>query len=161
MAVLRSETWFVRNEFSEVSPECAELTGITQSMLRRRGLPLGEAGRIIAKKYGSRNKSWIAWGSDKAAIDRDCQVKRVEPFLSNAFFNVGLLYSMVAGESRSVGLAEAAERHGVVFGGRQHDAGADAEVLAGVWCVLSGTARAMSPAGCPGAAMADAPRGVL
>lgn len=133
---IRSESWYVRNTLSEVSPYCTELTGITPQILRKRGLPLEEAGRLVAKKYGSRNKGWMAWGSDKAAIDRDCEVKGVEGFLSNAFFNVGLLYSMVHCDSRSVGLAEAADRFGISFEGRAHDAGADADVLAEIWCAL-------------------------
>lgn len=141
MTRLRSESWYVRNELSDVSTECTRLTGITPAVLRRRGIPLGEAGRIIAKKFGSRNKGWLAWGSDKAAIDRDCHAKNVEPIFSNAFFNVGLLYSMVASEGRSVGLDEAAERFGISFEGRPHDAGADADVLAEVWCALGGLLR--------------------
>lgn len=145
MTRVRSESWYVRNELSEVSPYCTALTGITPAILRKRGIPLGEAGRIIAKKYGSRNKGWLAWGSDKSAIDRDCHVKGVEPFLSNAFFNVGLLYSMVASEGRSVGLDEAAARFGISFEGRPHDAGADADVLAEVWCALGGLIRIPEP----------------
>jgi inhibitor of KinA sporulation pathway (predicted exonuclease) len=141
MTRLRSESWYIRNELSEVSPECTRLTGITPAILRRRGISLLDAGRIISKKYGSRNKGWLAWGSDKAAIDRDCRTKNVEPIFSNAFFNVGLLYSMVASEGRSVGLDEAAERFGISFEGRPHDAGADADVLAEVWCALGGMMR--------------------
>lgn len=136
MTRVRSASWYVRNELSEVSPECTRLTGITPAILRRRGIPLAEAGRIIVKKFGSRNKGWLSWGSDKAAIDRDCQAKNVEPIFSNAFFNVGLLYSMTVSEGRSVGLDEAADRFGISFEGRPHDAGADADVLAEVWCVL-------------------------
>ncbi|MBY3433144.1 exonuclease domain-containing protein [Rhizobium laguerreae] len=141
MTRLRSESWYIRNELSEVSPYCTALTGITPSILRRRGIALSEAGRIIAKKYGSRNKGWLAWGSDKAAVDRDCAAKNVQPIFSNAFFNVGLLYSMVASDGRSVGLDEAAERFGISFEGRPHDAGADADVLAEVWCALGGLMR--------------------
>lgn len=141
MTRLRSESWYVRNELSEVSDYCTALTGITPAILRRRGLSLADAGRLIAKKYGSRNKGWLAWGSDKAAIDRDCTVKGVEPIFSNSFFNVGLLYSMVVSEGRSVGLDEAAMRFGISFEGRPHDAGADADVLADVWCVLGGLMR--------------------
>jgi inhibitor of KinA sporulation pathway (predicted exonuclease) len=141
MTRLRSESWYVRNEYSEVSPYCTALTGITPAILRRRGSTLAEAGRIIAKKYGSRNKGWLAWGSDKAAIDKDCATKNVDPIFSNAFFNVGLLYSMVASEGRAVGLDEAAERFGISFEGRPHDAGTDADVLAEVWCALGGLIR--------------------
>ncbi|MCS4089857.1 3'-5' exonuclease [Rhizobium sp. BK176] len=141
MTRLRSESWYVRNQYSEVSPYCTALTGITPAILRRRGITLAEAGRIIAKKYGSKNKGWLAWGSDKAAIDRDCASKNVEAFFSNAFFNVGLLYSMVASDGRSIGLDEAAERFGISFEGRPHDAGADADVLAEVWCALGGLIR--------------------
>lgn len=138
---VRSESWYVKNELSEVSERCTNLTGITPTILRRRGIPLAEVGRIIAKKYGSRNKGWIAWGSDKAAIDRDCHAKNVDPIFSNAFFNVGLLYSMVANEGRSIGLDEAAARFGIEFEGRPHDAGTDADVLAEVWCALGGLMR--------------------
>jgi inhibitor of KinA sporulation pathway (predicted exonuclease) len=140
---IRSESWYIRNTLSEVSAECTRITGITPDILRKRGLPLAEAGRIIAKKYGTRNKSWMAWGSDKEAIERDYAAKNVTPFLSNAFFNVGLLYSMVLNDGRSIGLSEAAERFDITFEGRPHDAGADADVLAEVWCAL---AQSMRPA---------------
>jgi inhibitor of KinA sporulation pathway (predicted exonuclease) len=145
MTRVRSESWYIRNEMSDVSPYCTQLTGITPAILRKRGIQLGEAGRIISKKFGSRNKGWLAWGSDKSAIDKDCKTKGVEPFLSNAFFNVGLLYSMVASESRSVGLDDAAARFGISFEGRPHDAGTDADVLAEVWCALSGLIRIPGP----------------
>ena len=133
----RSESWYVRNVLSEISPECTRITGITQQLLLKRGLPLAEAGRLIRKKFGSLNKSWVSWGSDKEAIDRDCLAKEVPPVFSNAFFNAGLLYSMAQCEGRSVGLAEAASRFGISFEGRPHDAGADADVLADVWCSLT------------------------
>ena len=142
----RSNSWYVRNELSEVSEYCTTLTGITGQLLRKRGIPLSEAGRLIAKNYGSRNKSWMAWGSDKAAIDRDCAVKGVETFFSNAFFNVGLLYSMAMQESRSISLDEAAARFGVSFDGRPHDAQVDAEVLGGVWAGLARSIRGQTPA---------------
>jgi inhibitor of KinA sporulation pathway (predicted exonuclease) len=142
---IRSESWYVRNTLSEVSAECTRITGITSEILRKRGLPLAEAGRIIAKKYGTRNKSWIAWGSDKEAIERDCDAKGVTPFLSNAFFNVGLLYSMILDDGRSIGLSEAAERFDISFEGRPHDAGADADVLADVWCAIASSIRPSAP----------------
>lgn len=145
MTRVRSESWYVRNTLSEVSEYCTELTGITPQVLRKRGLPLSDVARIVAKKYGSRNKGWIAWGSDKAAIERDCTVKGVDEFFSNAFFNVGLLYSMMQGGSGAVGLAEAAERFGISFEGRPHDAGADADVLAEVWCAMADLVRVPTP----------------
>lgn len=146
MTCIRSETLYVRNTLSEVSQYCTDLTGITPQILKTRGVSLEEAGRRIAKKLGSKGKGWLAWGSDKAAIDRDCLVKGVEPFFSNAFFNVGLLYSAMHGEGRSVGLSAAAERFGISFDGRPHDAGADAEVLAEIWCAMSAIQRGYSPA---------------
>ena len=134
---IRSDSWYVKNEFGDISDYCTSITGITQRILDRQGMPLADVARIVAKKYGSRNKSWFAWGSDKAAHDIDCQRKSVEPFLSNAFFNVGLFYSQLAAESRSLGLDEVAERLDIAFEGRPHDAKTDAEVLCDIWAKLS------------------------
>ena len=133
---IRSCSWYVKNDLSGISDYCTSITGITQKILDKQGVPLSEAARLIAKKYGSRNKSWFAWGSDKNAHDNDCFVKSVEPFLSNAFIDVGLLYSQIASEHKSVGLDEIAERLGITFEGRPHDAKADAEVLCDVWSNL-------------------------
>lgn len=137
LEVTRSAVWYVRPEHSSVSEYCTRLTGITPQILRKRGMSLSEAGRLIAKNWGSRNKPWIAWGSDKEAIDRDCALKGVEPFLSNAFTNAGMLFSVWLYQGRAIGLAEAAEAFGVEFPGDAHDAGVDAAVLAAVWAAMA------------------------
>jgi inhibitor of KinA sporulation pathway (predicted exonuclease) len=137
----RSGLWYVRNEFSVVSDYCTELTGISQSTLRKQGRSLKEVAGSILKTFGPMNKPWIAWGSDKDAIERDCVAKGVPMFFSEAFYNAGLLYSIASGEGKAVGLAEAARRLGIGFEGREHDAGADADVLAAVWGRMIGNMR--------------------
>lgn len=132
----RTGMWYVKNEQSGVSEFCTELTGITQRVLDRRGVPLSEAARLLKKKFGTLGKTWMAWGHDLDDHDADCASKGVEKFMSTSFLNLGLLYSQVAGEGRSLGLGETCERLGVEFGGKAHDALDDAVALADVARVL-------------------------
>ncbi len=108
LTIIRSASFFVKNTLSTVSDYCTNLTGITQTMLNKQGRPLNEVCATLEKKFGTRNKAVVAWGSDEEAMERDCVAKGIglSPF-SRAFFNLGLEFSMMAGLDRSIGLEDA------------------------------------------------------
>lgn len=103
----RRDSYYVKNEYSPVTTRCTELTGITQRILDKQGRPWSEVCASFSKKYGPGNKAWVAWGSDKEAVDRDCLRKNVRSPFSEAFFNMGLEFSQTTGFGRSVGLHDA------------------------------------------------------
>lgn len=103
----RRDSYFIKNEFSPITKRCTELTGITQKILDKQGRRLSEVFASFSKKYGPGNKAWVSWGSDKAAVDRDCLRKGVRSPFSEAFFNMGLEFSHTAGLGRSIGLHDA------------------------------------------------------
>ncbi|TLX16881.1 3'-5' exonuclease [Rhizobium sp. MHM7A] len=103
----RRDSYYIKNEYSPVTKRCTELTGITQKILDKQGRPLSEVFASFSKKYGPGNKAWIAWGSDKEAVDRDCLRKSVRSPFSEAFFNMGLEFSQMTGLGRSIGLHDA------------------------------------------------------
>lgn len=107
LQIVRSESYYVKNIFSPVTEKCTQLTGITQKILDKQGRPLAEVCGTVMKKFGSGNKAWASWGSDKEAIDRDCTDKGIVSPFSEAFFNIGLDYSQMTGLDRSVGLHDA------------------------------------------------------
>lgn len=132
----RSDSWYVKNEFGNISEYCTSITGITQDLLNKKGFKLQDAARLVSRKYGTKNKSWFSWGSDKRAHDEDCIKKSVDPFLSNAFVDASLLYSQICGASTSTSLKDIADHFDVQFEGQAHDAKIDAEVLCDVWSQL-------------------------
>ena len=132
----RSDSWYVKNEFGDISEYCTSITGITQDLLNKKGFILQDAARLASRKYGTKNKSWFSWGSDKRAHDEDCIKKSVEPFFSNAFVDAGLLYNQISGASTATSLKSMADKLNVQFEGQAHDAKIDAEVLCDVWAQL-------------------------
>jgi inhibitor of KinA sporulation pathway (predicted exonuclease) len=103
----RRDSYYIKNEYSPVTKRCTELTGITQKTLDKQGRRLSEVFASFSKKYGPGNKAWVAWGSDKEAVDRDCVRKGVRSPFSEAFFNLGLEFSQMTGIGRSIGLHDA------------------------------------------------------
>lgn len=140
----RSHVWYVRPTLSAISAHCSRLTGIAAEDAKRLGLPLAEAGRQIAKRYGAPNKPWVAWGLDRLAHGRDCAVKGVPPFFSESYVDASLIYNQAFSPHRRASLADAAAALDVPFVGRAHDALSDAQTLREVYAAMLERLRGVS-----------------
>jgi len=73
---------------SEISLFCARLTGLTPELVKARGIHFRDACNRIRKIFGTRNKTWLAWGRDDAAIARECALKKADNPMSDGFIDL-------------------------------------------------------------------------
>ncbi|MDP2564302.1 exonuclease domain-containing protein [Pseudoalteromonas marina] len=86
LEILKSGSYFVNNERHEVSSFCTNLTGITQSMLYKQGLPLGHVSELLRERWGvaSKKTQVVCWGDEPAWMRPDFDIKCVDyPFRDN------------------------------------------------------------------------------
>lgn len=142
LLVTRSQSYLVINEYTEITSDCTNLTGITARDIRSRGRPLAAVGPRIAKDFGSRSKQWFSWGPDRRAIDRDHLRKGVPATFSAAFVDMGLEFKHSLGQSRGIGLTKAMQLYGLERMGRIHSGEQDAIDTALLWAEMSRRRRA-------------------
>jgi len=150
LEVIRSDSLLVRPVRSVVSAYCERLTGLDGKLLRSHGRPLAEVAATLRKKWGSASKPWMAWGADQRAIDQDCLRAALDSPFSASFHDIGLQFGLMLGESRGVGLGEAAEMLGIERSGRAHSGEGDAVTTARAWIAQAAALRErLAPAGEP------------
>lgn len=121
----------VRPVRSEVSEYCTALTGITPETVRREGRPFAEVLRGIAKAYGPRGKSLLAWGTDWFEIEARCREEGCEnPFPPEGSINLGQAFGLLHGAGSRLGMYAALAAAGIDPVGRRHDGLDDARNLA-------------------------------
>lgn len=137
LTIIRSHSYLVRPELSEVSDYCERLTGHSAAKLRKQGQTLNSVAAQLVKKMGSSSKAWFAWGSDRQAIMRDCQAKSVENPFSEAFHDLGQQFTFMAGANSAIGLTKAMRMMGLEREGRVHSGVDDALDTARAWIALT------------------------
>lgn len=128
--ITKEAQYYVKPEKDEISEFCTKLTGITPKMIKNQGRPLKEVIQSMIKKFGGKNKIYMAWGRDDLTLFRECQLKGIEePFLE--FINLAVLYRTLhrTGSSK-IGQVEAMKQYGLEFEGNQHSGLVDAKNLA-------------------------------
>lgn len=95
----------------EINQFTTKITGITQRMVDKQGVPLEEAVRRISKKISFKNNPWFAWGRDVSTISREFTAKGIEFDVSN-FHNLAVFTRLLHNENHSIGLKEACEFYG-------------------------------------------------
>lgn len=94
-----------------INPFTTKITGITQKMVDKQGVPLPEAIRRINKKISIKNNPWFAWGSDVSTIAREFTRHNIEFNVAN-FHNLAAFTRMMHNTSYSMGLKDACEFYG-------------------------------------------------
>jgi len=103
---------------SQVSRFCTELTTLTPELLNR-GLPFAEACEYLRAGYQSDRRAWASWGSfDRDVIREQCAAVGARYPFTGDHLDVQLLFSLVFGLTRRVGMLEALSllelrRHGI------------------------------------------------
>lgn len=138
LAITRSGRYLVRPKTSRVSDFCAELTGISQDDVRRRGRPLAEVFGSLRKDWGTARKAWYAWGADRILLDEAVARQGLEghPF-SPGFFDLAQMYATLRGCPSRVSLEDAMAREGLEEQGPRHSGEVDAIDAARVWMTLA------------------------
>lgn len=141
LLLTRSESFLVRPIRSSVSPYCESLTGITSAELKAKGRSLGELSSTIRKRFGSAGKGWMSWGSDRRAIDADCEAIGVTSPFSGSFHDIGFQFGVLVGADRSIGMINAMSMFGISHSGRVHSGKDDAIALANLWIAMASGVR--------------------
>ena len=134
LEIRREKTFYVRPEFSTISPFCSTLTGITPKEAEG-APPLPEVVRTIRKTFGQ--SDWCAWGRDDALIHASCVRAGAElPFLGS-FHDLAAQVRTLLGLTYRLGLDEVLQRFDLDWEGPPHDALADAKNLARLFAALA------------------------
>ncbi len=80
-------------------------------------------------------------GRDDLDIQAECAAQRLEPPFSDSFLNVGHLWGLLTGSSKSVGLCQALGSLGMAFEGTRHRACPDAVNAARVLIAVTAMVR--------------------
>lgn len=111
---------------SNISDFCAGLTGISQKMVDRDGIPLKEACDIL-RGYAERTNLSAAWGKvDSKALKKDCLHYEVEYPLKSKHSNAQHTFKTKLGRKDETSVKKALVHLGRKFDGRQHRAVDDA-----------------------------------
>ncbi|NEB03696.1 3'-5' exonuclease [Streptomyces sp. SID13726] len=110
----------VRPVRSDVSAFCTELTGITQDEADR-GLPFGEACRLLAAEHASGARPWASWGDyDRHQFTRQCGATRTPYPFGRRHHNAKAVFTEANGLRKRPGMAQALEIAGLPLEGRHH-----------------------------------------
>lgn len=131
LTIVRTLSIAVKPVKSTVSRYCTELTGWTESALNRQGVILFEACRRITQKYGGQNRLLVTdCGSEAPSMQAQCQLSNVAFPFGDEQLNVSVLFALVTGNRKRLGLTEMLNAVGLEFEGRLHRAGDDSKNIA-------------------------------
>jgi inhibitor of KinA sporulation pathway (predicted exonuclease) len=137
LTVSKRVQFYVKPDNDLISPECEELTGISQSKINKMGRPLVEVMSSIKKSVGGKKSVFASWGRDDLYLFNECNNKGIsEPFYEN--INIATLYGIKhQTNSHSISLDNALKEYGLKFEGRKHSAHADAYNLAKLYIEMN------------------------
>jgi len=124
---------------SVISPFCTELTGITQQIVREKGLAFPVAWDRLEELCREANTgTWASWGDfDRVELLRATAYYKEDWILPRTHFNIKQLEATASGRDRGVGQKRAAQAAGIEWEGRNHcgrdDAIMAARVLLDIW----------------------------
>ena len=125
-AVENAASVLVRPNSSEITPFCAELTGITPKMAKA-GLSFVEACEWLKTNYDSERTVWASYGNyDRVQFVVQCEREGLRYPLSHGHLNVKLVVALHAGWPKAKGLTRALAAMTMPHEGRHHDAKDDA-----------------------------------
>lgn len=112
---------------SKINDFCLNLTGISEEIIKEKGISLKEACSILESKYNSKNVVWGSWGYyDKNKMTEQCQTFNINYPLNFSHVNLKTYYSLINNLSKEYGLKRALMKTGIDFKGRQHSGKDDA-----------------------------------
>lgn len=124
-------SFIIKPRHSSLSDYFISLTGITPAKVKN-GLMFDHVCNKIAKDYGSKHRIWAAYGNDREAFMRECELKNATYPFSQQYIDISTLFhlrnKLISG---GVGLERALrDYYNFDFIGRPHDALADSMAAA-------------------------------
>jgi inhibitor of KinA sporulation pathway (predicted exonuclease) len=130
--------FYVKPTSTVVTPFCTELTGITEEMVDRQGVPFAEACEVLNEACKTRQRVWASYGDyDRKIFERQCQREAVPYPFGKTHVNVKTLVALLAGARRETGMEKVLGRMGLPLEGRHHCGRDDAWNIAKIlWTVI-------------------------
>lgn len=142
LTIIRTLSIAVKPVKSKVSPYCTALTGWTEAALKRQGVPLSEACRRVAQKYGGVNRLLVTdCGSEAPSMKAECELANVEFPFGEEQLNVSVLFALVTGNRKRLSLTDMLNAVGLEFEGVLHRAGDDSKNIARLFIKLTEMSR--------------------
>ena len=113
-------SFLVRPEWSTVSEYCTALTTLTQQDVDN-GFSLGEACRLLEKRYESKHRLWASYGDyDRLQFERNCQTHGIPYPFGSGHINVKSLLAVGLGLPKELRLDAAMRYLGLPQEGTYH-----------------------------------------
>jgi len=121
-----SKSIYVKNDLTDISEYCTNLTGISQSLLNSRGKTLEEAYDELRKDYKSEHELWSSWGFfDLLKLQEEADKLKLKfPFKHSFYLPAKALFHARYSKKR-YSLINAGKKAGLPFIGAQHRASVD------------------------------------
>lgn len=120
-------SYYIRPVRSGVSKFCTELTGITEELLKEKGIPFQDAINKFKKEFAPSHRTWMSWGAyDRVELLKQCNRNHVDYPMGRNHVNAKNLYALRFGLSKELGMARALKHAGLELEGRHHSGADDA-----------------------------------
>jgi inhibitor of KinA sporulation pathway (predicted exonuclease) len=131
---------------SQISDFSVKINGITEEVVKHRGLPLATALSQMRLDFRTKDRSWASWGDyDRKMIERSCREMNIPYPFGPRHLNVKNLFAMGYGRDSEVGMAGALEELGMTLDGRHHSGVDDANNIAKILAYMLRGIRATKP----------------
>ena len=122
----------IKPENSAVSEFCTELTSLTQNDVDK-GIKLEEACDIIRNDYYSQSYIWSSYGEyDHQMFRKECHIKKVKYPFSNKHIDLKVLFAVLQGLPKPVGMKKALNICKIELEGTHHRGVDDAWNIANI-----------------------------
>jgi inhibitor of KinA sporulation pathway (predicted exonuclease) len=130
-------SYLIKNEYTEISDYCTEVTTITPDLIDKEGVTLEDACKLITERFNPHNKTWMAWGcGDYNHLEKNCNRKNIINPFSDNYINFSEWVGLTRGVVRSGGLKKNLKMQNIEYNGQQHRAMVDAEATAELYLKL-------------------------
>jgi inhibitor of KinA sporulation pathway (predicted exonuclease) len=127
---------FVQPTNSTVSTYCVELTGITDDVLRLKGISRRAATDILINEYKLDKRIWCGWGDDATLLQ-----KSLGYAFSRRYIDLSAVFTALYARPRNYSLSDALSYVGLNFEGTPHRGGDDAYNTARLLAAMSNKVR--------------------
>ena len=94
--ILRTDHVYCNNVISPITPFCTRLTGITQEILDKEGMPFRDACEWMITAFDTYNWGWGAMGNyDMWMFHNQCRNFGVPYPFSKSYINISMLFAML------------------------------------------------------------------
>lgn len=127
LTIEKKDSIYVIPTQSTISRFCTDLTGITDTIIKQKGISFRDACNKLVADYGSKKYIWSAVGEyDRRIFEDQCLRENVSYPFSQKYFNMKTHIAMLNGWGKEQGMARMLSTFNLELEGTHHDGGDDA-----------------------------------